>query len=178
MSWKSKLLAEPSLAGYRRLPHPTDRVLVVSELADELRDSGILTGGGERVEALAGGREPHPVFALPGGTRVVMRRYRRGGLMRHLNRGRYFLGNRALHELRVTARAIGGGVRAPRVVAAVERPESPGYSAWLLTRFVPGARELAAWLGRAWPGRRVRRCSTRRGSRSRACTPRGSRTRT
>jgi 3-deoxy-D-manno-octulosonic acid kinase len=98
-------------------------------------------------ERLEGGREPAVVTTLPGGARVVVRRYRRGGVMRWVNRTHYFGGNRAFDELRATERARAGGVRAPVVVAAIERPgRVAGYRAWLATELVPGALDLAAWL--------------------------------
>lgn len=98
-------------------------------------------------EMVAGGREAHPVATLPNGTRVVVRRYRRGGMMRLVNRGLYFGGNRAFDELRATERARAGGVRAPVVVAAIERPARlAGYRAWLATVLVPGGLDFAAWL--------------------------------
>lgn len=98
-------------------------------------------------EELAGGRVPCRVTTLPGGARIVIRRYRRGGLVRWVNRTHYFGGNRAFDELRATERARAGGVRAPIVVAAIERPgRVAGYRAWLATELVPHAHDLAAWL--------------------------------
>ncbi|HET7232676.1 MAG TPA: lipopolysaccharide kinase InaA family protein [Longimicrobium sp.] len=98
-------------------------------------------------EELAGGRVPCRVTTLPGGARVVVRRYRRGGMARWVNRTHYFGGNRAFDELRATERARAAGVRAPVVVAAIERPgRLAGYRAWLVTVFIPGAHDLAAWL--------------------------------
>jgi len=98
-------------------------------------------------EELAGGRVPCLVTTLPGGARIVIRRYRRGGVMRWVNRTHYFGGNRAFDELRATERARAGGVRAPVVVAAIERPgRLAGYRAWLATQLVPHAHDLAAWL--------------------------------
>ncbi|MBV9109676.1 MAG: hypothetical protein JO306_09750, partial [Gemmatimonadetes bacterium] len=88
-----------------------------------------------------------PVATLPDGTRVVVRRYRRGGMLRFVNRGTYFGGNRAFDELRATERARAGGVRAPVVVAAIERPARlAGYRAWLATVLVAGGVDLASWL--------------------------------
>lgn len=101
----------------------------------------------ETGERVGGGRAAHPVVELPDGGRAVVREYRRGGLMRHLNRARYFLGHRALAELRATERAGAAGVRVPEVLAAVERRRGVGYTASLATRWVAGAEELAGWLG-------------------------------
>lgn len=98
-------------------------------------------------EVVAGGREAHPVATLPNGSRVVVRRYRRGGMMRLVNRGLYFGGNRAFDELRAAERARAGGVRTPVVVAAIERPARvAGYRAWLATVLLSGGLNLAAWL--------------------------------
>jgi 3-deoxy-D-manno-octulosonic acid kinase len=98
-------------------------------------------------EVVAGGREPHPVVTLPSGSRVVVRRYRRGGMVRLVNRGLYFGGNRAFDELHAAERARAGGVRTPVVVAAIERPARvAGYRAWLATVLLSGGSNLAAWL--------------------------------
>jgi 3-deoxy-D-manno-octulosonic acid kinase len=98
-------------------------------------------------EVVAGGREAHPVATLPNGSRVVVRGYRRGGMMRLVNRGLYFGGNRAFDELRAAERARAGGVRTPVVVAAIERPARvAGYRAWLATVLLSGGLNLAAWL--------------------------------
>jgi len=98
-------------------------------------------------EVVAGGRVPHAVMTLPSGARVVVRGYRRGGLMRLVNRQLYFGGNRAFDELRAAERARAGGVRTPLVVAAIERPARvAGYRAWLATELVADGQDLAAWL--------------------------------
>jgi 3-deoxy-D-manno-octulosonic acid kinase len=105
-----------------------------------------LRGDPPSAETVAGGRARHPVVALPDGGRAVVRRFRRGGAVRHLNRATYFGGHRAFDELRATERARGGGVRVPDVLAATERRGAVGYAAWLATRLIPGATESAAWL--------------------------------
>src|ERR1700741_1545912 len=105
-----------------------------------------------RSGTVGGGREAHAVIDLPNGERAVVRRYRRGGLVRHLNRGLYFGGNPAFDELRATERARAGGVRAPPVIAAVERPAWIGYRALLATLLIPDARDGAAWLADAEDG--------------------------
>jgi 3-deoxy-D-manno-octulosonic acid kinase len=106
-------------------------------------------GPAESVETVQGGREPHPVVNLPGGGRAVVRRYRRGGLLRRLNRELYFGGNRAFDELRATERARAGGARVPLVIAARESPALVGYRAMLATVLIPGARDAAEWLAAA-----------------------------
>ncbi|HEX2091595.1 MAG TPA: lipopolysaccharide kinase InaA family protein [Longimicrobiaceae bacterium] len=102
-----------------------------------------------------GGREAHPVVALPSGERAVVRTYRRGGAVRHLNRERYFLGHRAFAELRAAEAARRGSVRTPLPLAATERRAGVGYTAHFATLWVPDARDLAAWLADADPVRRL-----------------------
>jgi 3-deoxy-D-manno-octulosonic acid kinase len=149
MSWQALYTEDPALAEYAVHPHPRERILLHRDYANRARELGLAGPGARAVGQVMGGREAHPIMELPGGERVVSRRYRRGGAVRHLNRARYFLGHRALQELRATARARAGGVRAPLVIAAVERPQRLGYTATLLTRLVPHAQELASWLAHA-----------------------------
>jgi 3-deoxy-D-manno-octulosonic acid kinase len=112
-------------------------------------------------ESLGGGRIRHPVVRLPDGGRAVVRRYRRGGLVRHLVEELYLTGHRAFDELRATERAAAGGARVPRVLAAVERRRPIGYTALLVTELVEGAVDLAEWLrGSPAPAReRALRCA-------------------
>lgn len=93
-----------------------------------------------------GGRTPHPVIALEGGERAVVKEYLRGGAIRHLNRARYFFGHRALAELIATERARNAGVRAPAVLLAAERRLGVGYTARLGTRWIAHGRHGEAWL--------------------------------
>lgn len=110
-----------------------------------------LAGAPAEVEAwVGGGRRPHPRVLLPTGERALVRAYRRGGVVRHLNPDRYFLGHRAFRELRAAEAARRGGVRTPLPLAATERPAGLlGYRAWLATLWVPDARDAAAWLEEA-----------------------------
>lgn len=66
--------------------------------------------------------------------------------MRHLNRDLYFLGRRAMEELRATERARHAGVRAPEVLAATERRRGIAYTATLATRWIPDAVDLSLWI--------------------------------
>lgn len=107
-------------------------------------------------EVLAkGGRQAHPVVRLPNGERVLVRHYRRGGLVGLVNQKHYFLGHRAFDELRTTLRAASGGVRAPEVIVAAEHRAGIGYTATLATRWIEGATDGAAWLAAAAPVERA-----------------------
>jgi 3-deoxy-D-manno-octulosonic acid kinase len=98
------------------------------------------------VEAEFGGRGKAVAVDSPVGP-AVLRRYLRGGLMRHVNRDRYLFGHadttRPFSEWRVTARLRRRGLAVPRPLAAMYRRDGAVYSAALLTERIPGARPLA-----------------------------------
>ncbi|HEU4885997.1 MAG TPA: lipopolysaccharide kinase InaA family protein [Longimicrobium sp.] len=147
MDWKT-YAGEHALADFIPLEHEGARMLVRRGYEDSARllvEYKTLPA----VEMLGGGREAHPVVVLPTGEKAVVRRYHRGGLVQRVNPSRYFGGNRAFDELRATERARTGGVRTARILAAVERPRTVGYTAMLATILIPGARDAAAWLGSA-----------------------------
>lgn len=147
MDWKT-YAGQHALADFDPLEHEGARMLVRRGYEDAARllvEYRTLPA----VETLGGGREGHPVVVLPTGEKAVVRRYHRGGLMQRVNASRYFGGNRAFDELRATERARTGGVRTARIVAAVERPRTVGYTALLVTLLIPGARDAAAWLADA-----------------------------
>jgi 3-deoxy-D-manno-octulosonic acid kinase len=93
-------------------------------------------------EALGGGRGGAWRLELAGGLRVVVRRYRRGGLVARVVADRY-VGTRPrpLRELAVTAEARRRGVSAPEVLAA-RVDGGLVYRGALVTLEVPGARTL------------------------------------
>jgi 3-deoxy-D-manno-octulosonic acid kinase len=135
--------------GFIALEHAGARVLV---RAGYERAVPLLLSPPDDAPVVGGGRAPHPVVTLPTGERAIVRAYRRGGLLRHLNRERYLLGHRAFDELRATERARGGGVRTPTAIAAAERPRAIGYTAALATLLVEGAADADAWLRAADAG--------------------------
>ncbi|MGI9179734.1 MAG: lipopolysaccharide kinase InaA family protein [Longimicrobiaceae bacterium] len=150
MHWR-RYAADPHLADFLPLEARGARMLVregYQAYADLLGLHGAPAPGGERV---AGGRTSHALVPLPGGERAVVRVYRRGGALRHLNRERYFLGHRAFAELRATEAARANGVRVPLPLAAVERPALLGYTALFTTRWIPHSRDGESWLQAADP---------------------------
>lgn len=102
-----------------------------------------------------GGREAHPVFSLSEQGRVIVRAYRRGGVLGRINRKLYFRGHRAFDELFATIQAGAGGVQVPEVVLAAERRLGLGYIATIATRWIEGAVDGAAWLRTAAPAVRA-----------------------
>lgn len=140
---------DPHLAGFLPLEVGGTRMLVrrgYEAHATILGLDGPPPPGGESV---AGGRTSHALVALPTGERAVLRSYRRGGILRHLNRERYFLGHRAFAELLATEAAHVSGIRTPLPLAAAERRALVGYTALLATLWIPGSCEAAGWLAQA-----------------------------
>jgi 3-deoxy-D-manno-octulosonic acid kinase len=146
MSWRTPIERD-ALADFAPLEHGGARMLV--RRGYEEAAALIVDGAWDAAPVVGGGREAHPVVPLPSGEEAVVRRYRRGGLVRRVNAGRYFGGNRAFDELRATERARAGGVRTVRILAAIEHPRVFGYTAMLASLLVPGAADAAAWLADA-----------------------------
>ncbi|HEX8272153.1 MAG TPA: lipopolysaccharide kinase InaA family protein [Longimicrobiaceae bacterium] len=141
-----RLAADPLLADYTLLAEGSARMLVRRGYEEHTALLG-LRGAPEPTAGWAGGgRAPHPIVALSDGEAAVVRTYRRGGAMRHLNRGRYFLGHRAFAELRAAETARRGGVGTPLPLAATERGAGLGYTAHFATLWIPDTRDLAGWL--------------------------------
>ena len=147
MSWIERYAADRDLRDFVVLPKERDRVLVRRGYEGRLEE--LAWWGGERREVgrSVGGREPHPIVELSGGEKVLIRRFRRGGAMRRFTRETYFVGHRALEELRVTVGAARRGVSVPYVVAALERPQPGlGYEAEIALRWIGDGVELVRWL--------------------------------
>lgn len=137
---------DPVLEDFVELRGGRGRILVRRSYAEHAAELG-LEGDPEGSGGMAaGGRAAHPLVELPGGERALVRRYHRGGAIRHVNRATYLRGRRSYHELWVTERARAAGVSVPFALAAAERRRRLGYSAWLATRWIPDACDLAEWL--------------------------------
>jgi 3-deoxy-D-manno-octulosonic acid kinase len=149
-----RYLTHPTLAGFTLVEDGPARTLVRRGLEPAAPLLG-LRGDPPSPDSIAGGRAKHPLVPLPDGSRAVVRRYHRGGAVRHVNRATYFLGHRAFHELLATETARAAGVRVPLVLAATERRSILGYHAWLATRLLVGTTESAAWLASASPDARL-----------------------
>ena len=142
----SRYVSDPVLRDFVLVEGAGARGLVRRGYEEHARLLGLDGPPAGGVAMVGGGRARHPLVELPGGERVVVRAYLRGGLMRHVNRERYFVGHRAFDELRVTGHAAAAGVRVPAVVAAVERRAGLAYTASLATRWIADGEELAGWL--------------------------------
>jgi 3-deoxy-D-manno-octulosonic acid kinase len=80
---------------------------------------------------------------------AVVRTFRRGGLVRHVSRQRYLLGDRAFDELLLLERLRRVGAPVPEPLAAVQTRLRPGYAACLVTRRLRGVEPAAQRLRKA-----------------------------
>lgn len=146
--------------GYERLEVAEAAAFSVPGLrpwAERALAGGTLHGrAAAEAEATLQGRGPVHVVEAGGRPRAV-RHYFRGGAVAALLGDRYLrVGEpRPLAELRASEAARSRGVPSPRVVAGAVYPAGVFYRADLVTDYVPGARDLAAWLfGEAGPDER------------------------
>ena len=98
--------------------------------------------------ALLGGRGGVGAFQLRPDLVIVLRPYRRGGLIARIDRAHYFgVAARPFSELRASEALRAAGVPTPEVVGAAVRWDAPGcYTGALATREVPGAINLWHYL--------------------------------
>jgi len=101
--------------------------------------------------ALLGGRGGIGAFQVRPDLTVVMRPYRRGGLVSRLNQSRYFgVRPRPFRELRASEALRAAGVATPEVFAAAVLWDAPGcYRGAIATHEVPGAINLWHYLQQA-----------------------------
>lgn len=95
------------------------------------------------------GRGATPAVPIEGrpGERMIIKNYRRGGLLRFLVRDLYWGDRRPIEELRVGAAALQAGIPTAAVLAAVAfRVAGPFYCGYLITRELSGCRDLPAFL--------------------------------
>jgi tRNA A-37 threonylcarbamoyl transferase component Bud32 len=111
--------------------------------------------------ALLGGRGGVGAFQLRADLVVVLRPYRRGGLVRRFNQTRYLgVSPRPFRELRASEALRAAAVATPEVLAAAVLWDVPGcYRGALATREVPGAINLWHYLQMAAPAERGPACA-------------------
>jgi 3-deoxy-D-manno-octulosonic acid kinase len=98
--------------------------------------------------ALSGGRGSTSVHAIAGIGDVVLRRYRRGGLIGKVLFDRYISSSRPFRELAVLVRARTLGVPVPEVVGASStRAGLLWHRGRIATRLIPGSWTLPVFIG-------------------------------
>ena len=98
------------------------------------------------------GRGATPAVPIEGrpGERMIIKTYRRGGLLRFLVRDLYWGDSRPIEELRVGAAALQAGIPTAAVLAAIAfRVAGPFYCGYLITRELSGCKDLPSFLSAA-----------------------------
>jgi 3-deoxy-D-manno-octulosonic acid kinase len=95
------------------------------------------------------GRGATPAVPLEGrsGEHMIIKTYRRGGLLRFVVRDLYWGDRRSIKELCVGAAALQAGIPTALVLAAIAvRAAGPFYRGYLITRELSGCRDLPVFL--------------------------------
>jgi 3-deoxy-D-manno-octulosonic acid kinase len=147
-------VTSPPQPGYERLDTPRATGVVLTDLAQSLREIvsahtiyAHASAHPERRELSGRG----PAYAIPlGSERVVVRHVRHGGFLAPLTQDLFLPPTRAPYELAVSHRLRDGGVPTPQVVAYITYPAALFFRrADVITREIPDATDLGTLLGTA-----------------------------
>ena len=94
------------------------------------------------------GRSALRRLKLQDGRHLLLRQYRRGGLLRHINASRYLSPRRALDEIRVCREAASRGVPVPVAIGAILEQAALFWQCWLAVEEIEDASDLGAYLRR------------------------------
>ncbi len=96
-----------------------------------------------RTATLLNGRTPHPSIPIPGGLKMVLRKYSHGGLLRAFNRDLFLLGARSFKELSLIEEIRASGIPTVQPIGAIHQTVfRPFYRAYLLSLEIPQAKNL------------------------------------
>ncbi len=139
-----------SASGFKVLEkHPWTFYLCPSR-ADALMDSDFSDPDAliRKGTPISTGRSAAVVFQFENG-RGVLRELRHGGMFRALTGGAFFSRKRPLSEIEILELAGTGGLSVPEPLAAAVRRSGFGFRAFVATRLIENAVELAGCFGRA-----------------------------
>jgi len=137
-------VTEPPVAAVREIRAGAWTVRAEAPICDDLLRAGL-------VESLEGeapsgpgprGRAVHARIVLPGGTAVILRRYRHGGVLASLTGDRFLGRGRFMREFEVARAARAAGVPTPHVVAVGWRTGVLATRGFLATIEIAEARDL------------------------------------
>jgi tRNA A-37 threonylcarbamoyl transferase component Bud32 len=146
-------MSRPSANRFHRVREGRTQILVDPGFWKRIRTMGLERVGEvlekAQIDPERGGRQGLRVFCPGGrrGDRFVIRHYGRGGLLRRILGDRFILGSRPFQEMLITEEIRKRGVPTAQVVAALcHRSWGPFYRGELITKEIPGARDLCAFL--------------------------------
>jgi len=137
--------------GFIRITEGRREILAREDFLPYLREKGLLDPGRlfKELEGMRGGKLKGrgELLLLEGGIRLVVRKYRHGGVLRVFSKDLFVFGSRPFKELLVTEWLRGKGIRTLEVVAAIKEKVGPlFYRGYLITRFLPKAKDMTTYL--------------------------------
>lgn len=85
-------------------------------------------------------------LALPSGVNLLIRQYRRGGILRVVNKEKYLSPRRPLDEIRISCEAAARGVPVANVVGAIFEARPPFWLCSLATEEIEDALDLGEYI--------------------------------
>jgi len=129
--------------GFRHVQEGHAFAIVRDEGGEKIAEALLHHAGCETLSAT--GRGTVFRFAWKEGCNGILRRHKRGGLMRFLSRDRYLFVNRPLEEFKIHVCVLERGVPAPGVLGVCWWRRGLCYSGALATKELPGV-DLDTWL--------------------------------
>jgi len=136
-------------SGFQARKKGSVTVIALPEYLDLLADADI-----SQLPQAGHGRGAVRRLALPAGGGLLVRQYRRGGVLRAVNREKYLSPRRPLDEIRISREAAARGVPVARAVGAIVRARPPFWLCSLATEEIEDALDLGeyiCWLPAAPP---------------------------
>jgi len=133
--------------GYRRIDHGSRRVYVHLDHENSVEKIGFLSGVPTTTPtSTIEGRAPHPIFETEELGRVIWKQCRRGGVVRHIFKDRFFRTERFLRELNTIRSARHAGVEVGEILATAFESGVAGTRVEQLILFEENTRDLATTL--------------------------------
>jgi len=145
-------------SGYHLLREGRRELLIREGSEDRLQRQGLLNPAvvwnkTAQPSQLRGRGEVLLIKGKQGG--VAVRKYRHGGLLRRLTGDLFFFGARPFQEVAITEEVKSAGVPTVEILAAIiDRGWGGWYRGYLITRYLPTARDLISYLDKEPQGER------------------------
>lgn len=144
-------MTEPGLPPVREVRAEGWICVLEADLAEELLAGGLIRTAASPPSSSSSaptGRAPHARINLAGGTNVILRRYRHGGLLAPVTGDRFLSSDRFRSEFDVARAAWAAGVPTARPVAVGWRSSGLFTRGFIATLVIPAARDLLALFAR------------------------------
>lgn len=139
--------------GYTIITDNNKTIIIRNDYKDRLLEQGVqspdvLIASDRKTPVVYSGRGETPSVPIAGtNEKMIIRKYRRGGLLRFLTRDLYWGGRRPFNELSVAAMAYNQGIPTADILAAVTiKVAGPLYRGYLISKEIPTCRDLPYYL--------------------------------